>query len=266
MNTECVYGLNIGYWNIDGLRPKHTDKTKDSEFIKFINTNDITAIGETHLSEEKVLSFDNYKIISIFRPRTKNVTRDFGGISVFIKKTIFKGVSVIKKKKETNFIWICIKKEYLHRNQDLYLGFVHVPHEHSTYFDKLEYNVMDMLCEDIIEHKRKGQVVVMGDFNGRVGNLQDFIKNDTGDHLPIPDDYLEDTLTKHRNHYDKIINNRGHEIIDLCLSANLRIMNGRMLGDLLGNFTCFKNGVSTIDYCLVEQNVLRMFATFVWKI
>ena len=63
MKNTCNYGLRIGYWNIDGLRPKHQDKSNDSELLEFIQKNDISVVGETHFGEGDILEIPNYKTI-----------------------------------------------------------------------------------------------------------------------------------------------------------------------------------------------------------
>ena len=52
--------LKIGFWNIDGLKPKHFDKSQDSNFKKFVLDNEICAIGETHFSDNQSVIFEGY--------------------------------------------------------------------------------------------------------------------------------------------------------------------------------------------------------------
>jgi hypothetical protein len=40
----------------------------------------------------------------------------------------------------------------------------------------------------------------------------------------------------------------------MCVATNVRLLNGRTLGDNVGKYTCYKNGTSTIDYGMVDQN------------
>ena len=48
--------------------------------------------------------------------------------------------------------------------------------------------------------------------------------------------------------------------LDLLLSTDLRVLNGRILGDLSGSFTCFEwNGRSQIDYFLATQDIFPLF-------
>ena len=57
-----------------------------------------------------------------------------------------------------------------------------------------------------------------------------------------------------RNFCDTVVNKRGKEITEMCIATNVRVLNGRTFGDNGGKYTCYKNGISTIDYGLVDQN------------
>ena len=59
-----------------------------------------------------------------------------------------------------------------------------------------------------------------------------------------------------RNSFDKILDPRGEDILEYCVSAGLRILNGRKIGDSLGHYTCHKwNGSSVVDYTLVSESI-----------
>ena len=61
-----------------------------------------------------------------------------------------------------------------------------------------------------------------------------------------------------RTYCDKITNTFGRNLIDLCNYQNLTVLNGRTLGDLQGQYSCFKyNGRSTVDYCIASQRILH---------
>ena len=53
------------------------------------------------------------------------------------------------------------------------------------------------------------------------------------------------------------MDSHGEKLIDLSIASRMRIINGRIIGDLQGNFTYIGyNGVSTIDNVLASENVL----------
>ena len=54
------------------------------------------------------------------------------------------------------------------------------------------------------------------------------------------------------------MNDRGPNIIDICISARLRILIGRKPGDRIGYYTCHKyNGSSVVEYCLVSEAIFK---------
>ena len=66
------------------------------------------------------------------------------------------------------------------------------------------------------------------------------------------------SLTRERNNRDTFKNEYGENLTDLCSTINLRILNGRTLVDLYGEFTyCGINGLSTVDYTLASENVIK---------
>ena len=49
----------------------------------------------------------------------------------------------------------------------------------------------------------------------------------------------------------------GTCLIEMCVSTDLKIANGRVLGDPMGRYTCHKyNGSSLVDYVLVDKTIL----------
>ena len=62
---------------------------------------------------------------------------------------------------------------------------------------------------------------------------------------------------------DQTANKYGRSLTNICISHNLRFFNGRMQGDMLGQFTCHKfNGASTIDYVILSQSLLEDVVNF----
>ncbi|XP_069118915.1 uncharacterized protein [Argopecten irradians] len=104
------------------------------------------------------------------------------------------------------------------------------------------------LKNEISKFSLDGKILLAGDFNARTGNLTDFQKHDD----VSPHDVKINKPNK-RESLDQVINVQGRQLIDLCISSRLRILNGRYLGDLLGNCSCIKhNGSSVVDYVLTR--------------
>ena len=94
-------------------------------------------------------------------------------------------------------------------------------------------------------------MLIMGDFNGRVGDLDDryneyMLLCQT---IPTPKPDIDIPI---RKSCDSVVNSHGNKIVQLCHTMDFVILNGRTVGDIIGNFTHHNNnnGLSTIDYGL----------------
>ena len=90
--------------------------------------------------------------------------------------------------------------------------------------------------------------------NARTQCLSDF----------FPEDIPDDQECYVRNSVDKgPVNQYGKKFIDLCKEVPLHILNGRFIGDLLGNFTCMKyNEMSVVDYAAISPELINRINHF----
>ena len=108
-----------------------------------------------------------------------------------------------------------------------------------------------------------------GDFYCRTGHNPDYIINDSTDLNDfgcknlLPQNYSIDEIPKRRNNQDNICSAQGLNLLDLCISSQLRILNGRYVGDSLGYFTCLTvNGLSSVDYAIASESLLSSVLYF----
>ena len=101
--------------------------------------------------------------------------------------------------------------------------------------------------------------ILCGDFNRRVGILPDFISEK--ERNPEFNIYYESTQkTIPRISKDKNINPDGRKLIKTCVSHNLRIANGGINGDSLGQMTCYNNkGGSVVYYFILDDTKCGFF-------
>ena len=96
--------------------------------------------------------------------------------------------------------------------------------------------------------------------------IPDYLLNENNDHIPVPppDLYEVDTVEiSPRNNCDRNSNSYGQKLIELCKTVPLRILNGRKIGDLLGNFTCFTpRGCSAVDIGAVSPSLVNKIQYF----
>ena len=67
-------------------------------------------------------------------------------------------------------------------------------------------------------------------------------------------EYEFDSESRERRNMDKHVNSFGRNLLSLCQSSGLRIVNGRHENDPQGSYTfCGVNGTSLIDYVIVQK-------------
>lgn len=94
--------------------------------------------------------------------------------------------------------------------------------------------------------------MLLGDLNAHVKcDELDFITNEVDDTLDdfLPVNYEADCIHKLRNtEIPQSTNNYGKSVIEICTESQLRILNGRTLGDSKGKITFYNHmGVSIVD-------------------
>ena len=98
-----------------------------------------------------------------------------------------------------------------------------------------------------------------GDFNSRTGDKIDFISDLDSLNLDLPSDILAtyDPPIR-RNNMDKAIKGDYQELLDLCISSDLLILNGRTIGDPFGSKTFYgSRGTSRPDYILAHDSIRK---------
>ncbi|VDI77371.1 Hypothetical predicted protein [Mytilus galloprovincialis] len=160
-----------------------------------------------------------------------------------------------------NRMWLKLDKTFFGLDEDLYLCGIYIPPLNSPHYNN-EYQNLE---SEISKLAGKGKILITGDFNSRVSTNADFVlhddNNDNLSHL-LPDNYKSDYDMTRRSQ-DKILNSQGRELLDLCATAQLRLLNGRFIGDILGNITCFNTkGCSIVDYAVTSMSLLSSVKYF----
>ena len=137
--------------------------------------------------------------------------------------------------------------------------------------------MFDDLTTDLINFNNDNQnyVLIMCDFNSRIGTQQHFISFDYN-FLHDCDVYLDDALTdtlvdedtlqtlgnsQNRTSSDTTSNNYGNRLIDFCKSSSLYLFNGRIgVDNCKGCFTTTRNSV--VDYVIGSPYLLSKCVDF----
>lgn len=226
--------LNIGLWNIHGFS---SHKQDDSLLVELSSKYDVIGFTETMLSDNPG-SLPGYScpfIVGSIKQKKKG--RKSGGILVYVKPNIRKAITEVKHSKFS--IWLKLDKLKLGLNRTVYLCFCYIPpykkkNISEDYFSKLENEIEYFRC--------KGDILICGDLNARTGGLSDSLAADdiseSFNDCPLPPTYIPDSQ-KNRKQMDKKNNMHGSLLVDVCKKHQLRILNGRFLGDSLGYYTFF---------------------------
>ena len=87
--------------------------------------------------------------------------------------------------------------------------------------------------EKNITHCNKlGNIVLCRDFNARISCENHFILNGESKFTPTYEDYKTDKNILKRQSRDTNIDQRGKELLDRCICNQIRILNGRVLGEI----------------------------------
>ena len=101
---------------------------------------------------------------------------------------------------------------------------------------------------------------IHGDFNAYTRTNSDYIESDD---TQMKEYYSTDLNNTWNNMDAKRINKSGKSSLDLCKESSLRLLNGRCMGDICGNCTCYTyNGCSLVYYAAASEHMHCKIAKF----
>ena len=161
--------------------------------------------------------------------------RGEGGVGFLVSEPLLDDVTIIKKVKCNETIWLRIR---IRKGADLYIGCVYLPTQGNV--KHICTDRFNLLEEDICMFQSKGRVLLLGDFNARVGKSND----------------VDDVIGMFG---EASCNCNGKLLIELLQNCNLVICNGRtMLKD--PQWTRVQNRLghkSIIDYIITDRALMK---------
>ena len=253
---SSISNISIAAWNISGL----SNKINDDDFINNLVCHDIIVLSETFLDNDDIPPLPGYIFYSVYRKKNhKKAKHPYGGVIVFIKKNIQKYVTKVAVTKE-HFIWIKISKCLTRFDKDLYCCCCYIPPEGSiVYKNNNNENFFPHLNSEILKYGRIGHILLTGDFNSRTSERNDVITSTNPSELSTMVNEIDtkpNTDIPCRSNKDKTVNKWGRDLLEICLSHELIILNGRTVGDFEGRYTYYhREGTSAIDLTLVSTDI-----------
>lgn len=251
---------------------------------------DVLGLTEMGLNREQIKSFEipGFTCIkALARPHDPK----HGGVAVLVKHKLASSASVCAEHEDLGIVWLklVVTKEPniiprapglrvpgLQRGhttpshiaaRPVFIAFCYLPHKNSAVHKRNERSGTEsvdehfaMLDSDIMRFSAEGDVVLMGDFNARIGN--EIESTDDGElegmnlsGVAVPTPILQfsrlmNTLGKRASRDKSSPNALGRRVLNLCANHQLMVLNGRLLGDEHGAFTFFSRtgqGSSVID-------------------
>ena len=107
-------------------------------------------------------------------------------------------------------------------------------------------------------------IFIAGDLNSRIKDLCDFIPNYCVNYIFNGNiEFPSDSFDMSRTSKDRVCNNFGLSLIDLCCTFNTHVFNGRLFNDKNGEYTCFaNNGASVVNYMLASSSIFPYVTDF----
>ncbi len=165
-----------------------------------------------------------------------------------------------------DLLWLWLDGNYFCLPSDLHIYCVYIPHENSKIYTEREINMFQTLAQETAHSQTKGMILHLGDFNSRIGNLNENWDPADITRLNHQEPYIEANIHASipiRSSNDNKINNFGRKLINMCETLGLVILNGRTPGDNSGKLTCYThNGSSLIDYGICSLELFKYIKYF----
>ena len=252
MCTALRQNISLLSWNIQDTIGDKVNKFEVAEFLSLISNHSIICLQETK-TQVKIEGFIS------FNKNRKNSRS--GGVCILIKNHLKRGISLVshKKSESDDIITIKLDKNFFRMEFDLYIVCFYISPVTSSIVKKdpdytnFTFETLNTIAQKL---KQKGEILLCGDANARTATLPDYISShNTQTHYDIYNDigYEVDSIEP-RNNCDKItVAPHCQLFLDFVINNQLRILNGRTLGDSMGKMTCHKwNGSSAVDYFVIS--------------
>ena len=165
------------------------------------------------------------------------------------KSYLSKGLTQIKSK-SPDLKLLRLDKTFFHLDNDIYLCNCYIPPQNSNILKQYNEIPFDILRTELHMFGSKGDLIILGDFNSRTGNIQESFHSAydmTNTNYSTPDINTETNIPV-RVDEDATVNQFGKQVIENIEEAHMTILNGRILGHFQGNKTCHNKAIRDGKY------------------
>ena len=236
-------------WNIQSTNTNSSSKFEDPQFCAIFEHCPFVCLQEIR----QPVKYPGFRSFNNTRRDQKH-----GGVCILIKNEIARGVKEVKSSIE-DVVACKLDKYFFGTDKDIFLvnSYIKPANTSCKISGTSGLDIIHELDQFLNELSSKGDLIACGDFNARIGQEIDFIKDDELGHdslIPLPDDYIPLEISE-RNSKDKNSNSYKRPFLEMLINNELHILNGRTLGDIYGEFTCIQSsGASVVDYFVISPN------------
>ena len=236
-----------GLWNVRGFVQK--DHCRLRECVVQAMNLDIICLCETFLRNNDSINIEGYRWFGNNRKTiSRRAIRGSGGVGILVKESLFDSFSIdVVDKKYEDILWIACTQIGNPENT-LYVCVCYLPPVGSSRGDKLQ-EVFDILRSQILHFQDKGEIMICGDFNARIGHLNEYLDRKT-------------EVLPQREVLDNKINTHGRQLVDFLRDNNMIVLNGRGSKEK-DDFTLLSTtGKSVVDYVIIQAEYFTKYNLF----
>lgn len=230
-------------WNIAGWG----NKDGDPDLMNFFKDFELILLQETWSTRDiKINGFTSYMKPAL---KTNMKGRPKAGFCCMIKDNLGFEIKQLEKCSPLAQALILTQKK-----DSLLLLNVYIPPTKNN-SNSENWSQLTFYIENLTDKYPNASLIIAGDFNARVGTNNEQLCSKLNWNT---DNDIAYALKIGRLSRDRVVNNEGLRLLELCNHFNLQIVNGSTKGDRSGEFTYFSpRGCSVIDYILVPYNIIN---------
>jgi exonuclease III len=214
---------------------------------------DIISITEAGVTSPSILQQHFPSHTAFLMPSTTHGQAG-SGIAVLVSSRLAQHTTIEAKDEDVSCLWLRIKATGTHLAKDLMVATCYIPPETSC---QLRRCSLEDRFQRLLQHSssmsRRAHVLLCGDFNARIADLDDL-----SSHVPPC------VHPQHRCCHDTTVNRAGRLFIEVCQANGLAVLTGRAHGDSPAP-PSYKHttGNSRPDHVAVSQSVSQSLVSYI---
>lgn len=222
---------------------------------------DVLVFTETWLGEgQRAPDIAGYRAFHYNRPHALLAGQARGGLACYFRNELYNHVTHVSADATNSFAVFKISRD-VGFEQDLYLIVCYFVPQQNNSISIATRGIWTDLQDSVIAAMSQGQVMVVGDLNARTGHTADFPADERVD---VQVQLGPPPVCTVRNNQDAVVNRHGRSLLALCHDTGLRIVNGRVPGDMAGSYTYVSPSVgsSSVDYVVACPHAFGLVTRF----